>query len=72
MSCTKRAFCTKHEAKAMLKSAKERGKDYRAECRIYRCDSCRCWHLTSMTIEEYEAQQLAKAAELTQHLHNHN
>jgi ferredoxin len=60
MTCTKRSFCNKHEAKAMLRSAKERNVEHRAECRIYRCDSCRCWHLTSMTIEEYEAQQASE------------
>jgi len=56
MSCTKRGFWCKREAKAMLKSAQERGKHYRAECRVYRCDVCHCWHLTSMTLEEYEAK----------------
>lgn len=59
MLCEKRAFCNKHEAKAMLKSAKERNREHRAECRIYRCDTCRCWHLTSMSLEEYEAKQAA-------------
>lgn len=56
MTCTKRTFINRREAKAMLRSAKERNVEHRAECRIYRCTSCRCWHLTSMTIEEYEAQ----------------
>lgn len=55
--CDKRAFCNKHEAKAMLRSAKERNVEHRAECRIYRCDSCRCWHLTSMSLGEYEAKK---------------
>lgn len=58
--CDKRAFCNKHEAKAMLRSAKERNVEHRAECRIYRCDSCRCWHLTSMTLEEYYAKQASE------------
>lgn len=57
MTCTKRSFCNKHEAKAMLRSAKERNVEHRAECRIYRCDSCRCWHLTSMSLEEYQEQK---------------
>ena len=60
MTCTKRAFCNKHEAKAMLRSAKERNVEHRAECRIYRCDSCRCWHLTSMPLEEYEASLVSE------------
>ncbi len=58
--CEKRAFCNKHDAKAMLRSAKERNVDHRAEQRIYRCDSCRCWHLTSMSLGDYEAKKLAK------------
>jgi len=60
VTCTKRAFCNKHEAKAMLRSAKERNVEHRAECRIYRCDSCRCWHLTSMPLEEYEASLVSE------------
>ena len=60
MTCTKRSFCNKHEAKAMLRSAKERNVEHRAECRIYRCDSCRCWHLTSMPLEEYEASLVSE------------
>ena len=60
MTCTKRSFCNKHEAKAMLRSAKERNVEHRAECRIYKCDSCRCWHLTSMPLEEYEASLVSE------------
>jgi len=60
VTCTKRSFCNKHEAKAMLRSAKERNVEHRAECRIYRCDSCRCWHLTSMPLEEYEASLVSE------------
>jgi hypothetical protein len=55
--CEKRSFCNKREAKAMLHSAMERNREHRAECRIYRCDVCRCWHLTSMSLEEFEAKQ---------------
>jgi hypothetical protein len=61
-TCEKRGFWCKREAKAMLKSAQARGKDYRAECRVYRCDVCGTWHLTSMTLEEYEEKQAAKLA----------
>lgn len=67
MLCDKRAFCTKHEAKAMLKSAKERNREHRAECRIYKCDTCNCWHLTSMSLEEYEAKKAAKLSENYMH-----
>lgn len=67
MLCDKRAFCTKHEAKGMLKSAKERNREHRQECRVYKCDNCRCWHLTSMSLEEYEAQKAAKLSENYMH-----
>lgn len=58
--CDKRAFMNRREAKAMLHSAQDRNVAHRAECRTYKCDECRCYHLTSMSIEEFEAKKLAK------------
>lgn len=58
--CDKRSFANKREAKAMLHSAMERNREHRAECRVYKCDDCRCYHLTSMSIEEFEAKRAAK------------
>ena len=55
--CEKRTFINRREAKAMLHSAQERNVAHRAECRTYKCDNCRLYHLTSMTIEEYEAKK---------------
>lgn len=63
--CPKRTFINRREAKAMLHSAQERNVEHRAECRTYKCDNCRLYHLTSMTIEEYEAK---KALEDTMNL----
>lgn len=42
----------------------------RKECRFYPCDSCGLYHLTSMTLEEYEAQKLGtiREQEPTQYL----
>lgn len=58
MNCTKRSFINKHEAKIMLQSTKESPSKLRKEVRSYKCDKCRCYHLTSQTIEEYEAEKL--------------
>ena len=33
----------------------------RKECRAYRCESCNLWHLTSMSLEDYEASLLRKS-----------
>jgi hypothetical protein len=29
----------------------------RKECRSYKCDKCRTYHLTSMSLEDFEAEQ---------------
>lgn len=58
--CDKRTFINRREAKAMLHSAQERNASHRAECRTYKCDNCHLYHLTSMTIEEYEAKQASE------------
>lgn len=44
----------------------------RKECRFYQCDSCGLFHLTSMPIEEYEAQKLGTLNEPMQYLFNAN
>ena len=44
----------------------------RKECRYYVCDSCGLFHLTSMSIEEYEAKKLGTMTEPTQYLYNAN
>lgn len=51
----------------MLHSAMERNREHRAECRVYRCDVCRSYHLTSMTIEEYEAKKAEKVSQTHMH-----
>ena len=55
--CDKRTFINRREAKAMLHSAQERNVAHRAECRTYKCDVCKLYHLTSMSLEEYEAKK---------------
>lgn len=55
--CTKRSFISKHEAKAMLHSTQHSPSSARKECRIYRCTSCRTFHLTSMSLEEYNEKK---------------
>lgn len=60
MSCTKRSFYSKSEAKQWLQAAKGSRAATRQECRYYRCDGpkgCGLFHLTSMSLEEYEAQE---------------
>lgn len=61
VSCTKRAFYSKSEAKKWLQAAKGSAARNRAECRYYRCDGpkgCGMFHLTSMTLEEYQAEEV--------------
>lgn len=55
--CTKRSFHSKREAKAMLHSTMESPSSARKECRSYKCDKCRTYHLTSMSLEDFEAEQ---------------
>ena len=57
MLCSKRSFINKHEAKAMLRSTLESPSSARKECRSYKCDKCHCYHLTSMPLEQYEAEK---------------
>lgn len=48
--CGKRRFSTEREARAELVGAiikRNRGNQKRAECRVYLCDRCDGWHLTS-------------------------
>ena len=44
----------------------------RKECRYYVCDSCGLFHLTSMTLEEYEAKKLGTTTEPTYYLNELN
>lgn len=72
MSCTKRSFISKKEAKMWLKNAVGRGSEARQEQRFYPCDSCNLYHLTSMSIEEYEAKKLGTLIESPQYLYEMN
>lgn len=72
MSCTKRSFMSKSEAKMWLKSARGRGTEARQEERFYKCDSCNLFHLTSMSVEEYEAKKLGTVVEPKQYLYEMN
>lgn len=44
----------------------------RKECRYYPCDVCGLFHLTSMTLEEYEAKKLGTMNQPTQYLNELN
>lgn len=60
MSCKKRSFANKHDAKAMLKSTLESPSALRKECRIYKCDGpagCGLYHLTSMSLEKFHLEE---------------
>lgn len=59
MLCNKRSFINKHEAKAMLRSTLESPSSARKECRSYKCDKCKTYHLTSMPLEQYLAEKEA-------------
>lgn len=55
-----------------LKNAVGRGSEARQEKRFYRCDSCNLFHLSSMTLEEYEAKKLGTVVPPTQFLFEMN
>lgn len=44
--CDKKCF-TKIEAQSALNHNKHSGKQYRKEQRMYYCEDCNAWHLTS-------------------------
>lgn len=67
MNCTKRSFINKHEAKIMLQSTKDSPSKLRREVRSYKCDKCRCYHLTSQTLEEYELEKQNSHMRVTTH-----
>ena len=47
MTCTKRAYISKQEAKRALESTRNSRSERRAEVRFYRCPDCKQYHLTS-------------------------
>lgn len=60
--CSKYSYATKHEAKAAKKlcqQAAEAGAHWRQENRIYRCERCGSWHLTSTPHDQYEGGMTA-------------
>lgn len=44
--CTKRSYKTKKDALTMLKICRNKKRSRRAE-RVYKCQFCKSWHLTS-------------------------
>jgi hypothetical protein len=67
-ACPKVPF-TKASAEVALKKATESNKRNRKECRIYQCDTCGMWHLTSqkkedVQVENYRVVNKAKWEEL--------
>lgn len=56
----------------MLQSTLGSNSEARKECRFYTCDDCGLFHLTSMTLEEYEAKKLGTFTEPKQYLYNAN
>jgi predicted RNA-binding Zn-ribbon protein involved in translation (DUF1610 family) len=67
--CEKISYPTKAEANRALDSCKrviaerERATGFRSttrtERRVYRCDQCRCWHLTSNPHRYWDAEEAA-------------
>jgi hypothetical protein len=49
--CNKECF-KKREAEHALNRVKKSSKQYRKECRMYYCDKCNAWHLTSKETNE--------------------
>lgn len=41
----------------MLRSTIESPSLARKECRFYKCDKCNTFHLTSMSLEDFEAEK---------------
>jgi len=64
-ACPKVPF-TKADAEVALKKATESNKRNRKECRIYQCEKCNMWHLTSreqkadVVVENYRVVNKAK------------
>lgn len=55
-----------------LKNAVGRGSEARQEQRFYKCDTCNLFHLTSMSLEEYEAKKLGTVVPPIQFLYEMN
>lgn len=51
--CHKKAYLSKKEAKAVVKSIARHSRRDKKPKRAYQCPRCGNWHLTSMSIEEY-------------------
>lgn len=61
MSCRKRSYLTKREAKrdlAVCQAKAEQGLEHRRERRIYRCGECGAYHLTSQPHYRYDTEGL--------------
>lgn len=50
-ACPKIPFA-KSDAEIVLKKAQQSRSNKRKECRIYQCEKCNMWHLTSKGIED--------------------
>lgn len=58
--CTKTAYLTQAQARAAMRGL-TRGSDRRS-VRIYHCEKCGCWHLTSRTrAQERELRKRVRA-----------
>jgi hypothetical protein len=61
--CYKKPFSKREAATALNKNRRERGHRKsrgRKEQRMYQCEDCNYWHLTSMDEEEFELITIQK------------
>jgi len=52
-TCHKVSYFTEKIAKQVLKSISLIDQDHKKPIRVYECEKCSNWHLTSQTLEEY-------------------
>jgi uncharacterized protein (DUF3820 family) len=55
--CDKWTYITEKEAKKVLAEIRKVDQRHKKPVRAYECDKCGGWHLTSLTLEEYEVKK---------------
>lgn len=53
-SSNKRSYATERAAKEALRVYKRRGSKVR---RVYQCEECNRWHMTKLTVDEWEKEK---------------
>jgi hypothetical protein len=69
-NCGKKSFSNKKSAENKLLAIQKDHKEKKKPVRVYRCEKCRQWHLTSKPIKVEKAKPLEKYNEGWQKLFN--